>query len=161
MASLEDCPNIIIFLADEMRGNTLSLEGRVNSTIKTPNLDNLANEGVAFTNAFTASPYCVPSRCATFTGQFVHSNAHRSMYQMLEPYEENLFKFLKQKGYEVVWMGRNDLFTKEAINESVTNHFSMYSGAKILRKLISGRKKNPFSSYTFAGTSIYLLSLFQ
>jgi choline-sulfatase len=124
-----DLPNILIFMADEMRGDCISLDGEVNSVIKTPNLDKFADDGVTFTKCFTVNPVCVPSRCCTFTGQYVHSNNHRSLYQLLRSYEENLFKFLKEKGYEVIWIGRNDLFNKEAIKESVTKR--IHIGGKI------------------------------
>ncbi len=122
-------PNIIFFVPDEMRGDCISLDGRRNPIIKTPNFDNLAKDGVAFTNCFTVNPVCGPSRCCTFTGQYVHSNGHRSLYQLLQPHEENLFKFLKNKGYEVVWLGRNDLFSKDAINQSVKKRIRSKTGA--------------------------------
>ncbi len=108
-----------------MRGDAISLSGKLNKIIKTPNIDKLAKDGVAFTNCFTVNPVCAPSRCCIFTGQYVHSNAHRSLYQLLEPYEENLFKFLKLKGYNVVWFGRNDLFTKSASKLSFSKQFNM------------------------------------
>ena len=113
-------PNIIFFIADELRGDCISLEGKRNPVIKTPNIDQFAKDGVAFTNAFTVSPVCGPSRCCTFTGQYVHSNNHRSLYQLLQPHEENLFKFLKEKGYDVIWIGRNDIFRKDAIEGSIS-----------------------------------------
>jgi len=113
-------PNIIFFVADELRGDCISLEGRRNSIIKTPNIDKFAKDGVAFTNCFTVNPVCGPSRCCTFTGQYVHSNNHRSLHQLLQPHEDNLFKFLKNKGYEVILVGRNDLFTKKAIKDSIS-----------------------------------------
>ena len=109
-------PNIILFVPDEMRGDCISLCGKRNPVIKTPNIDSIAQEGVAFTQCFTANPVCAPSRCCTFTGQYIHSNAHRSLYQLIQPNEDNLLKFLKWKGYEVIWIGRNDLFTKFAGN---------------------------------------------
>ena len=124
MVENNSLPNIVIFVPDEMRGDTISLGGKGNKIIKTPNIDQLAKEGAAFTKCFTVNPVCVPSRCCIFTGQYIHSNGHRSLYQLLQPYEENLFKFLKNKGYEVIWIGRNDLFDKDTIslsvNESVT-----------------------------------------
>ncbi|MFX1407694.1 MAG: sulfatase-like hydrolase/transferase [Promethearchaeota archaeon] len=112
-------PNIIIFMPDSMRGDTISLGGTINPYIKTPNIDRLAEEGLAFTNCFSVNPVCVPSRCCMFTGQYVHSNGHRSLYQLLQPYEENLFKILKEKGYQVIWAGRNDLFDKDSIKLSI------------------------------------------
>ena len=123
MADKEVPPNIVIFMPDSMRGDTISLGGAVNSNIITPHMDRLAEEGVAFTNCFSVNPYCVPSRCCTFTGQYVHSNGHRSMYQLLQPYEENLFKFLKVNGYNVIWAGRNDLFDKNSIKLSTSKRF--------------------------------------
>ena len=90
-------PNIIFFVADGLRGDCISLEGKRNPVIKTPNIDQFAKDGAAFTNCFTVNPVCGPSRCCTFTGQYVHSNSHRSLYQLLQPQEDNLFKFLKEK----------------------------------------------------------------
>ncbi len=113
-------PNIILFVADELRGDCISLGGKRNSIINTPNIDKFAQDGVAFTNCFTVNPVCGPSRCCTFTGQYVHSNNHRSLYQLLQPHEDNLFKFLKDKGYTVILVGRNDLFTKKAIKGSIS-----------------------------------------
>ena len=144
MAGEKLVPNIIIFVPDEMRGDSLSLGGKCNPIIKTPNIDRLAEDGVAFTKCFTVNPVCVPSRCCVFTGQYVHSNNHRSLYQLLEPWEENLFKFLKIKGYEVVWIGRNDLFAKQAINESVTKRISMFKRSGVEKLRISKMKGNTF-----------------
>jgi len=45
-----------------------------NPVIKTPNLDRLAKSGVAFTNAYAASPVCIASRCATIYGQYPANN---------------------------------------------------------------------------------------
>ncbi len=129
MAKEKMLPNIIFFVADEMRGDCVSFNGRRNPVIKTPNIDKLAKDGAAFTNCFTVNPVCGPSRCCTFTGQYVHSNGHRSLYQLLQPHEENLFKFLTVKGYEVVWLGRNDLFSKDVIKQSVTKRLRTKTGA--------------------------------
>jgi arylsulfatase A-like enzyme len=131
-----ELPNIIIFTADEMRGDCISLSGKLNSVIKTPNIDELAKDGIAFTNCFTVNPVCVPSRIAVLTGQYPHSNGHRSLYQLLQPQEENLFKFLKEKGYEVIYIGRNDAFSKESFKISVTRRIPVNFPSKW--------KTNPF-----------------
>lgn len=139
-------PNIVIFIPDSMRGDTISLGGIVNSNIITPNMDRLAEEGVAFTNCFSVNPFCVPSRCCTFTGQYVHSNGHRSMYQLLQPYEENLFKFLKENGYNVIWAGRNDLFDKDSIKLSTSEQI------RIRPRFF---KSNPFPKEHYLRKSFY------
>jgi len=40
--------------------------------IKTPNIDNLAKQGVRFANAWTSCPVCVPTRASLATGKYVH-----------------------------------------------------------------------------------------
>ena len=131
-----ELPNIIIFTADEMRGDCISLRGKLNEVIKTPNIDGLGKDGIAFANCFTVNPVCVPSRIAVLSGQYPHSNGHRSLYQLLQPHEENLFKFLKEKGYEVIYIGRNDAFSKETFKTSITRRIPV--------KFPSKWKKNPY-----------------
>ncbi|NHJ85585.1 MAG: sulfatase-like hydrolase/transferase [Asgard group archaeon] len=108
-------PNIVLILADEMRGDTIN-----NLNVKTPNLQSLKEDGgVIFSENYSISPICGPSRCGIFTGQYVHTSGHRSLFQLLQPNEENLLKILKNNGYEVVWVGRNDLFQKETGKQSI------------------------------------------
>ena len=61
-------PNILWFCADQQRFDTVQALG--NAHIRTPNLDRLAAEGVAFTHAFCQSPICTPSRASFLTGRY-------------------------------------------------------------------------------------------
>ena len=63
-----DRPNILWFCADQQRFDTVQALG--NPHIRTPNLDRLAAEGVAFTHAFCQSPICTPSRASFLTGRY-------------------------------------------------------------------------------------------
>ena len=63
--------NIVLILADDM-GNDMS--GLGTPGLATPNLDQLARDGVLFTRAFSAAAVCSPSRAAILTGMFPHSN---------------------------------------------------------------------------------------
>ena len=139
MADKTNLPNIIIFIADEMRGDTISLGGKLNKVINTPNIDSLTKEGAAFTHYFTVNPVCGPSRCCMFTGVYPHTNGHRSLYQLLRPHEENLFRLLKNNGYEVAWVGRNDFIDRDAIKKSFTQRISI---SKELYK--TKMKTNPY-----------------
>ncbi len=145
MVENKKLPNIVLFVADELRGSTISLDQQHNSVIKTPNIDALARDGVAFTNCFTVNPVCAPSRISIFTGQYVHSSNHRSLYQLLEPHEDNLFKFLKKNGYEVISIGRNDLFTKAAMKESYSKRVPIHMPSGEIKDLLSQVKTNPFN----------------
>lgn len=63
-------PNIVFILADDQRYDMLSCNG--NPYVQTPNLDRLAEEGCNFTQAFTVSGVCSPSRAVFFTGKYAH-----------------------------------------------------------------------------------------
>lgn len=59
--------NILLITADQMRGDCIGALGHPD--VETPNLDAMANEGVAFTQCYSATPTCIPARAALFTGQ--------------------------------------------------------------------------------------------
>lgn len=60
-------PNIVVIMADDLGWRDLHCYG--NEHVDTPALDQLATEGMRFTNAYAASPVCTPTRAAMMTGQ--------------------------------------------------------------------------------------------
>ena len=60
-------PNIIVIMADDLGWMDLHCYG--NERLDTPALDQLAGEGMRFTNAYAAAPVCSPTRAAMMTGQ--------------------------------------------------------------------------------------------
>ncbi|MDD3925176.1 MAG: sulfatase-like hydrolase/transferase [bacterium] len=65
-----DRPNILVIMADQMRGDTMGCAGH--PMVETPNLDYLAKSGVIFRNAYTPDPVCVPARATLTTGCYPH-----------------------------------------------------------------------------------------
>ncbi len=65
-------PNIIVVLVDDLGFNQISSYGggMSNGNFKTPNIDNLASDGVLCTNGYSSSPICSPSRASLLTGRF-------------------------------------------------------------------------------------------
>lgn len=61
-------PNIVILLADDLGIGDVGCYG--NKTIKTPNIDSLAREGVRLDHHLTASTFCTPSRAALLTARY-------------------------------------------------------------------------------------------
>lgn len=60
-------PNIVVIMADDLGWRDLHCYG--NAGVDTPHLDQLAAEGMKFTDAYAASPVCTPTRAAMMTGQ--------------------------------------------------------------------------------------------
>lgn len=60
-------PNIIFILADDLGYNELGCYGQ--TKIETPNIDALAEKGMKFSQHYSGSPVCAPSRCIFLTGQ--------------------------------------------------------------------------------------------
>src|SRR5262245_25202703 len=60
-------PNFIVILADDLGYGDLGCYG--SKTIATPRLDQMAREGVRFTDFYVAAPFCSPSRAALLTGR--------------------------------------------------------------------------------------------
>ena len=68
-ASVAAKPNIVFVLADDMGfGDVQALNDR--SKVPTPNLNRLAREGMAFTDAHSPSSVCTPTRYGALTGRY-------------------------------------------------------------------------------------------
>ncbi len=61
-------PNIVFILADDFGWMDATING--SQYYETPNLERLAKRGMKFTNAYTASPLCSPTRASILTGQY-------------------------------------------------------------------------------------------
>ncbi|MCI8887308.1 MAG: sulfatase-like hydrolase/transferase [Hungatella sp.] len=122
---MEKRPNILLFVADQMRCDSLAHMG--NPASKTPNLDSVLEDGVSFANAYCQNPVCVPSRCSFLTGRYPHTTGHRTMHFLQEPQEPNILRTMKDQGYEVIWVGRNDIIPGNRAKTPYCDEF--YSGA--------------------------------
>lgn len=71
-----DRPNIVILYADDMGYGDLGIQNP-DSKIRTPHLDQLARDGLRFTDAHSSSGICTPSRYALLTGRFHWRKFHK------------------------------------------------------------------------------------
>lgn len=135
-------PNILLIIADQQRTDTLGFMGK--TPCRTPNLDRLAENGVAFDRAITPSPLCGPARCAVFSGQYPHQVPGRpepgsqgplvngefdptAQDMLLNDYsclaEPTLTRVLKERDYHTAYAGKWHLG-----NDILGDWFDQYDG---------------------------------
>lgn len=92
--------NIIWIVADDL-GTDLGCYG--DSLVHTPNLDKLAEDGIRFTNFYTVTAVCSPSRSALITGMYpvsINAHQHRTRYkQSLPEGIAPITKYFREAGY--------------------------------------------------------------
>jgi arylsulfatase len=97
-------PNILHIFTDQQRWDTIHALG--NPVIRTPNLDRLANEGVAFTNAFTPSPVCIAARAAMIYGQYPYHTGTYENTVMPTDGRSSFMDALTEAGYRTHGIGK-------------------------------------------------------
>jgi len=103
-------PNFIVFLTDDQGYGDLSCMGCTD--FRTPHLDRLASDGVRFTDWYSNSPVCSPSRASLMTGRFPGNAGVRSILAGhrtttgLPPHVPTLAKALKPLGYRTFLSGK-------------------------------------------------------
>jgi arylsulfatase A len=139
-------PNIVFILCDDLGYGDLGCYG---STIRTPNLDHLAADGIRFTNFDSADPVCSPSRAALLTGRYpTRVGVPRVLFPQdtggLNLDETTLADVAKGQGYKTAcfgkWhLGRPDRYLPTS--RGFDHYFGIpYSNDMSPRPLIEGTK---------------------
>ena len=97
-------PNILHFFTDQQRFDTIHALG--NPIIKTPSLDRLCENGVAFTNAFTPSPVCISARCCMIHGQYPMNTGCYENTRMPTDGRQSFMEALTEAGYRTHGIGK-------------------------------------------------------
>jgi arylsulfatase A-like enzyme len=109
-------PNIIFILADDLGPGDVGVYG--GTQVPTPRLDGLAAQGMRFTQYYSASPICSPSRAGLITGQYParwritsflqtkKGNAGTEMDDFLDPKAPSLPRTLQAAGYATAHIGK-------------------------------------------------------
>jgi len=105
----ETKPNIVIIYADDLGYGELGAYGA--TELKTPNLDNLANGGMRFTNGYASSATCTPSRYALLTGLYPWRNKSAKILPgtaplIIDTAQTTIPKMLKKQGYHTGIVGK-------------------------------------------------------
>jgi len=104
-------PNLVLFMPETLRADAVF--GDPAGRAVTPHMDALGDEGVRFERCYAQHSVCSPSRCSMFTGLYPHTTGRRTLGTLLRPHEHNLFRDLREAGYETVVFGKNDLMFPE------------------------------------------------
>ncbi len=94
-------------MCDQLRWDYLSCTGH--PTLKTPNIDWLAENGVRFSNAYAQSPICGPSRMSYYTGRYVSSHGSSANDWPLNVGEKTLGDHLTVAGMRTVLCGKTHM----------------------------------------------------
>lgn len=117
-------PNIIFFLTDDQRNDTLGCAGH--PIVKTPNIDQLAGQGTRFVNAFVTTSICAASRATFLTG--LYERTHRFTFGTppirAEHGAVSYPTLLKQSGYRTGFVGKFGVGTTTKIG----NMFDRFQG---------------------------------
>ena len=123
-AERSDPPNIIMFLIDDQNPSSI---GAFAGDTYTPNLDQMAKEGMKFTRAYVSSSVCTPSRYSFLTGRYA-GNSYSRLYLeavgdknsqglpnfnvALERDKMNVGNVLREAGYTTGFVGKFHLTSK-------------------------------------------------
>lgn len=98
-------PNIIFILADDLGYGDLGCYGQ--ERIKTPHLDQMADEGIRFTDHYAGSTVCAPSRCCLMTGMHTgHSRIRGNSLLPLLAEDATVAEYLQKAGYATALIGK-------------------------------------------------------
>ncbi|MCM8538342.1 MAG: sulfatase-like hydrolase/transferase [Lentisphaeraceae bacterium] len=105
-AELPKPKNVIVIVADDHAMKVTGAYG--NTIVKTPNIDQLSNEGLTFTNTYCNSPICSASRQSMLTGKYPHATGVNLLFTPFQDEgNETIAEYLKTKGYSTALVGKS------------------------------------------------------
>jgi arylsulfatase A-like enzyme len=99
-------PNFLLITCDQWRGDSLSAVGH--PTVKTPNTDALAAEGVLFRRHYAGAAPCSPARACLYTGLYQMTNRVCRNGTPLDARHGNIALFARRLGYDPTLFGYSD-----------------------------------------------------
>ena len=108
-AATAEQPNFVVIFADDLGYGDLGAYG--STTIRTPNLDRMAAEGMRFTDFYATAPFCSPSRASLLTGRYpVRAGVPYVLFPTeqtgLPQAEITIAEILSEEGYATAAIGK-------------------------------------------------------
>lgn len=102
-------PDILVVLADQLARHELGRYGGLNA--RTPEIDRMADDGLAFDAMCATFPACVPFRFSMMTGQYAHSRMVPALGYRISPAERTLGEAMQGAGCETAYFGKWHLYS--------------------------------------------------
>ncbi|GAB4145099.1 MAG: arylsulfatase [Planctomycetaceae bacterium] len=120
-------PNIIFIMADDLGYGDLGCYGQ--KVMKTPHIDQLAKEGIRFTQFYAGSTVCAPSRCVLMTGKHLgHCYIRGNGKINLRPSDITVAEVLKKAGYRNGLTGKWGLGHEKSLGVPTKQGFDYFYG---------------------------------
>lgn len=100
-------PSFVLFITDQHRADYLGCYGH--QTLRTPHIDRLAAEGVAFDRFYVASPVCMPNRASLMTCRMPSSHGVWTNGTPLSTRQVTFVELLRDAGYDTALIGKSHL----------------------------------------------------
>ena len=149
-ASAADKPNVIFILIDDQGYYDLGCYGA--TEVATPRIDQLAEEGILFTDYYAAAPICSPSRAGILTGAYPRRIGMETWVQRadsmrgIHPDEVTIAELFRDNGYRTACVGKWHLGDKEEfvpMAQGFEYHFGMYSNLDPVETVYFGEEGVP------------------
>ena len=119
--------NVIFILSDDHAHGYMGFTGKI-PWLETPAMDQMAQEGAYFPNAFVTTSLCSPSRASILTGQYSHT--HEVVDNSAPEPEENIYfpQYLQKKGYQTAFFGKWHIGSHSAEPRRGFDHWESFRG---------------------------------
>ena len=110
--SAREKPNVVFLLADDMNRDTWGIYG--SKDCKTPNIDELAQDGLKFNKAYCSVAMCAPFRQELYSGRSPWRTGTLANHSKSSAGTKSIPHYLKPLGYRVALMGKSHIGPREA-----------------------------------------------
>lgn len=104
-------PSVLLIIADDLTYSDMPVYGGIN--VATPNMDQLADEGMVFDRAYISTSMCVPSRSTLYTGMYPFRNGSAWNHSPTRKGTQSVVHRLTELGYRVGLAGKKHVYPDE------------------------------------------------
>ncbi len=152
-------PNLVLFLPDQQRADTIACYGGVK--VHAPNLNKLASESVIFERTYVTHPVCTPSRSSLMTGTWPHANGCTRNSVPLDRRFRVFPELMEDRDYRSAYIGKWHLGEEGPIGRGFeewvsTDDHGDYTNFLISKAIAPDKNNGRFSELAISNLSIEL-----